>query len=375
MNIVRLAAAGAGKTWRICNEAIQAAHSHPAQRILMVTYTNKGILSIKNEIEQQNFGIIPANIIILTWYQFLLKELIKPYQTYIADINEIKSFDFTLEHTRNFARLGTKARYITSGKNVRSEEASNLALLLNEKSGGLVFDRLEQCYSFIFVDEVQDMAGRDIDILRCIFQKNIRTVCVGDNKQATFRTHTTRTNRAATGENIFVFFAKLKSQGLVEIEKDLCSRRFNSNICHFANCVYSNDNNMTTSMTKITGHDGVFIIEKKDAQKYFDYYKPQELRYSIKTNCIFGNSPLNFGDCKGRTFERCLIHPPKPLIDFLKGKALPSPEKYYVALTRAKYSNVIVVDKLFSACSFENCDIIVCDDRIQALRYTGDVNE
>lgn len=375
MNTVRLAAAGAGKTWKICNEAIQLAHTYPLQRILMVTYTNKGILSIKNEIEQQNFGIIPANVTILTWYQFLLKELIKPYQTYIADINEIQSFDFSLEHTRNYARLGTKARYITSGKNVRSEEASNLALLLNETSGGLVFDRLERCYSFLFVDEVQDMAGRDIDILRCIFQTNIQTVCVGDNKQATFRTHTTRTNRATTGENIFLFFTVLESQGLVNIQKDLCSRRFNSNICDFANLVYSNDNNMTTSMTEVTGHDGVYIIERKDALKYFDYFKPQELRYSIRTESVIGRSALNFGDCKGRTFERCLIHPTKPLIDFLKGKALSSPEKYYVAFTRAKYSNVIVVDRFFSAPSFESCSIAISEENIPAMRYIAGVNE
>ncbi len=369
MNIVRLAAAGAGKTWRICNEAIQLAHCHPTQRILMVTYTNKGVFSIKDEIEQQNFGVIPANIVVLTWYQFLLKELIKPYQTYITDINEIKSLDFTLEHTRNYAKLGTKARYITSSKNVRFEEASNLVLLLDKKSGGLVFERLKQCYSFLFVDEVQDMAGRDIDILKCIFQNDIQTVCVGDSKQATFHTHTTRTNRTTTGKNIFVFFADLESQGLVKIEKDLCSRRFNSNICHFANSIYSNENNMTTSMVETAGHDGIFIIEKKDAKKYFDYYKPQELRYSIKTNCVLSNSPLNFGDCKGRTFDRCLIYPPKPLVDFLKGKVLYSPEKYYVALTRAKYSNAIVVDKLFPAPSFENCNITILDEDIQAMRY------
>lgn len=369
MNTVRLAAAGAGKTWGICNEAIQLAHSHPQQRILMVTYTNKGILSIKNEIEHQNFGIIPDNIAVLTWYQFLLKELIKPYQTYIAGINEIRSFDFTLEHTRNYAKSGTKVRYITLGKNIRSEEASNLALLLNERSGGLVFDRLEKCYSFLFVDEVQDMAGRDIDILQYIFQTNIQTVCVGDNKQATFRTHTTRTNRAATGENIFLFFAGLESRGLVTIQKDLCSRRFNSDICDYANHVYPNDNNMTTSMNEVTGHDGVYIIERKDAQKYFDCYKPQELRYSIRTENIIGYSALNFGDCKGRTFERCLIHPPKPLIDFLKGKPLSSPEKYYVALTRAKYSNVIVVERMFAALSFENCSIAVSDGDIPAMRY------
>ena len=48
---------------------------------------------------------------------------------------------------------------------------------------------------------------------------------------------------------------------------------------------------------------------------------------------------MNFGVCKGLTFDRVIITPNGPFMDYInKGKKLASPEKYYVAVTRAKYS-------------------------------------
>lgn len=371
MNTVRLAAAGAGKTWKICNEAISAAHCcEDAKNILIVTYTNKGVDSIHKELELQNMGVIPPKIRIMSWYQFLLKELIRPYQTFIAGINEVRSFDYSLEHSRNFAKSGTKCRYITGASNVRSEEASNLVMLLNQKSNGLVFSRLGKIYAQIFIDEIQDMAGRDLDLLSAIFQTEIHVTCVGDNKQATFQTHTTRANKKMSGANIFDFFAEAEKQGVVKIEKNLCSRRFNADICDFANRVFPNENCMTTSMRETTGHDGIFLIERKDAHKYYSNFHPQELRYSRTNADVYGLFAVNFGECKGQTYERCLIHPSKPIIEFLKGKGLSkNQQKYYVALTRAKYSNAIIVEKLFSAVGFEPCEIEIENGVISALKY------
>lgn len=370
MNIVRLAAAGAGKTWQICHEALAAVAEDSASRVLMVTYTNRGVDSILTELKQQNYGVVPFQIVVMSWYQFLLRELIRPYQTYIADINEVIGYDYSLQHEKNYAKAGTKRRYITPSHNIRSEEASNLVLLLNEKSGGRVFNRLEKTYAHIYIDEVQDMAGRDINILEDILHTNIHLVCVGDNKQATFQTHTARANRKLTGRNIYEFFSSVEKEGLAVIEQTLCSRRFNADICNFANAVHPNDNNMTTSMTTVTGHDGVFIIERKDSEKYCSYFCPQELRYN-KTTEICGDFALNFGECKGKTYDRCLIHANQPFIDFLKGKTLKSPSKYYVAVTRARYSNAIVVERFFDAPGFEPCAIPLYGEEIPARRYIG----
>lgn len=370
MNTVRLAAAGAGKTYGICCEALEEIRENECARVLMVTYTNRGAEAIRAELEAQNYGVLPVGIVIYTWYQFLLKELIKPYQTYITGINKLVSLDFSLEHSRNYALAGTAKRYITDSDNVRSEEASNLILLLDERSEHKVFLRLAKTYSSIYIDEVQDLAGRDIEILEKLFALDMSVVCVGDNKQATFQTHSTRTNKKKSGKNIFAFFQELQRKNIVVIQESLCSRRFNSQICSFANRVYPNDKNITSDMTEETGHDGVFLIAKEDASKYFEFFLPQELRFNKKTVDTCGYNVVNFGECKGKTYPRCLIYANKAFVDFLHGKKLKAPEKYYVAVTRAKYSNAIVIDSLFGAAGFEKCKITLGEQEIAAEKYT-----
>lgn len=126
---------------------------------------------------------------------------------------------------------------------------------------------------------------------------------------------------------------------------------------------------MTSDMIEETEHDGVFLIAKEDAAKYYDFFLPQELRYDKRTIGTCGYNVVNFGECKGKTFPRCLIYANKTFIDFLKGKELKAPEKYYVAMTRAKYSNAIVIDSLFGADGFEKCRIILGDQEIEAEKF------
>lgn len=55
---------------------------------------------------------------------------------------------------------------------------------------------------------------------------------------------------------------------------------------------------------------------------------------------------INFGEAKGLTFDRVLIYPTKPMLDWFldhsKELAAQSKSKLYVAITRAKYSVGIV---------------------------------
>ena len=116
---------------------------------------------------------------------------------------------------------------------------------------------------------------------------------------------------------------------------------------------------MSTSMTSITPHDGVFLILKSDIPDYYNHYSPQVLRYDKKTDTL-GLSSMNFGECKGLTFDRILIFPNKPFLEYIqKGKAFGSPEKYYIAATRSRYSIAIVVDKFPSKSKFQLEDTII----------------
>lgn len=370
-NKAKMSAAGSGKTWDICHEALEVV-THTDKRALIVTYTNRGAESVKNEIRKQNENVLHPQVIIKTWYRFLLSDLIKPYQTGLTGrrINHIKTVDFSEQFGQiNFNKAGTYSRYINAGRNVRSNQASELAVLLNDRSRGKSIARLEEIYSNIYFDEIQDMAGYDIELLRLLMKSSIGIVCCGDNKQATFKTHVAKKNKNQTGKNIWEFFRRLEEDGLVQIERNLASRRFNWDICCFANAVYPQGEAITTIMEEVTGHDGVFLIEVSDVDLYQDYYTPQILRFDARTKI---NRPcVNFGICKGETFERVLIYPNGPLNDFiLKGTALGSPEKYYVGVTRPRYSIAFAMKKLpVRLNGYEETMIHIGSNVIRALKY------
>ena len=370
-NKAKMSAAGSGKTWDICHEALEVV-THTDKRALIVTYTNRGAESVKNEIRKQNENVLHPQVIIKTWYRFLLSDLIKPYQTGLTGkrINHIKTVDFSEQFGQiNFNKAGTYPRYINDGRNVRSNQASELAVLLNERSRGKSIARLEEIYSNIYFDEIQDMAGYDIELLRLLMKSSIGIVCCGDNKQATFKTHVAKKNKNQTGKNIWEFFRRLEEDGLVQIERNLASRRFNWDICCFANAVYPQGEAITTIMEEVTGHDGVFLIEVSDVDLYQDYYTPQILRFDARTKI---NRPcVNFGICKGETFERVLIYPNGPLNNFiLKGTALGSPEKYYVGVTRPRYSIAFAMKKLpVRLNGYEETRIHIGSNVIRALKY------
>ncbi len=127
-NIVKISAAGAGKTWDICHDALAVTEAGD-KKVLITTYTNRGANSIRNEIRKQNQGVLSPQVHVKTWYEFLMSDLIKPYQSSLegVSINEIKTFDFSEMYGKvNYEKQGTKSRYLTDHSLVRVNEASNV---------------------------------------------------------------------------------------------------------------------------------------------------------------------------------------------------------------------------------------------------------
>ena len=216
-NLVKISAAGSGKTWDICHDALESTSS-TACKVLITTYTNRGAESIRNEIRKQNCGVLSSKVIIKTWYEFLLSEMIRPYQTSMSGIkiNEVKSFDFSRMYgNTNYGKTGTKKRYLTSGHNVGANEASEFVIQLNRMSDGKVIARMEKIYSKIYFDEIQDLSGYDIEIINLLLSSSIDVICCGDNKQATYSTHNAKKNKNQTGPNIWFFFERMEKNGLV----------------------------------------------------------------------------------------------------------------------------------------------------------------
>src|ERR1700722_8138685 len=73
-NTLMIAAAGAGKTTFLANEALRQ-----TSEVLITTYTEANEEEIKRKILQLN-KTIPPNITVQTWFSFLIQHGVKPYQ-------------------------------------------------------------------------------------------------------------------------------------------------------------------------------------------------------------------------------------------------------------------------------------------------------
>lgn len=368
-NIVIMAAAGAGKTHDICKEVIENAKT-TNKKNLITTYTNKGIESIEKEYKKQNNGVIDKNVVILSWFQFLLRELVKTYQSSILNkINIINSIDFNHQYGYiNFNSRGTPKHYMLTN-NILSNTVSEFAIDSNIKSNNKVIQRLGEIYSHIYIDEIQDLAGEDIEILNLLFNSKIQIQCVGDVKQSTYTTYNAKKNKKITGIHLIDFFKELERKGIITLLFNNKTRRFGREICEFSNSICNDKNNRIES-DKIYKEEnqGVYLLDKKDFENYFKIYKPTILKFDAKTKIDYDS--LNFGQCKGMTFDRVAIFPNRKYKEFLQnGTSLDSPCKYYVSATRARYSIVFVVEKLFENDNFKYTNINLEDNSIKVSKY------
>lgn len=257
-NKVILACAGSGKTWGICQDAIQ---NKSSKKILLVSYTNKSLESLKDEYKKQNSGVLDKNIDVCTWYQFMLREIIKPYQMELFKnkeiFNYVKSINFENQYKRFYYKKEDYHYYFDNNNNIRVNNVSELALLINRYSKGKPKKRLEEIYSHIYIDELQDLVGRDVELLELLFSSSINIYVVGDYKQSTLKTHNAKANKSKSGIYIFDHIKSLKEKYNIDFYNENISKRFVSDIAYFANLLYQ-ENPIETLGLEERNHTGVF---------------------------------------------------------------------------------------------------------------------
>ncbi len=229
-----------------------------------------------------------------------------------------------------------------------SDKVSKFACRVIENSSGLPLQRFEQIFDKLLIDESQDLAGYDLELIQLLLNSNVELTLVGDPRQATYSTNSGAKNKRFRGPNIVSKFEEWKNAGYCDIEFQNFSHRCVQAICDFADQFHPEAPKTKSKNSVVTDHDGVFAIKKRLVPIYMESYKPQPLRYSRATRDIPGK-PINYGNAKGMTFNRTLIYPHAPLKKFLKtgdlkdaGKEL---AKIYVAVTRARQSVAFVVDE------------------------------
>lgn len=355
-NKLIVAAAGSGKTTHLINEALKITDS----KVLITTFTEANEREIKKKFYEIN-GCIPKNINIQTWFSFLIQHGVKPYQSFIyeGDIkglyltNKKSGFRGYIKRTGQpsyYAEKDVENYYFTKTKLIYSDKLSKFVIKVNELSHGLVLNRIGLIYSNIFIDEVQDLSGYDLDILKLLFKIESNIVLVGDPRQVTYHTHEESRNKTYSNGGIVEFVENECKDCLVEIDDTTLNKTFRNNqlICEFANSIYPDFKPCDCNGQPETGHDGVFFVSPLDVDDYLESYRPIQLRESSRTSVNLNYDVMNFGESKGLTFDRVLIYPTSKNIDWIldNSKELKpkSKSKFYVAVTRAKYSVGIVYD-------------------------------
>jgi DNA helicase II / ATP-dependent DNA helicase PcrA len=342
-NRILVSAAGSGKTTEIVRAAIAAEN----RKCAIVTYTNQNYDEIRDAIWREA-GRFPAHIEVFTWFTFLLRELIRPYQVEMYDSHRIESIEFVSGQTQNMAKKEDVAAYYLRGDRlIYSDRASDFALKCDDKSGGLVLNRLAMLFDQIYVDEVQDFAGWELDVLEAIARSpKIALTLVGDVRQATYATSRSNRNKQYAGIGIMALFGRWKEEGLFDVEQRAESHRCHQDICDLADSLYPQMPTTKSTNTTATGHDGVFLVAPGNVPQYTAQFGPAILRWNRTEECLGLPHPINYGECKGRTYARTLIFPNGTLRKFLKTgdtSALSDPpSKYYVAITRARHSVAFV---------------------------------
>lgn len=346
MSKLYIAGAGAGKTTKLVKEALELPKS---KKVLITTFTNANVKSIDYKMKKE-VSYIPENIEIKTWFSFLLQDGIRPYQGEIFKkrISGMLMQLETVKKRRNYKKNNLN-KYIC-GDRMYSDKIAFMVIELNKKNNGAVFDRIAKIYDYIFIDEVQDMAGYDFEIIRELVAYGIEIIMLGDLRQHTYSTNYENKNKKYRGRiNKYI---KEKCGDLnIEIDTNTLNKthRNNIDICEFSNSLFSEREPVVAYRSLKDNTCGVYLIKKEDVDAYLKVFNPMQLRNNKKEKVNESYNYMNFGESKGTEYDRVLIYPTGSIWRWLKDPNNPKNELkdktkagFYVAVTRARDSVCIV---------------------------------
>ncbi len=372
-NTLMIAAAGSGKTTYLAKKALSVNEGCA----LITTYTESNEQEIREKIIKKK-GFIPSNITIQTWFSFLLQHGVRPYQSIMEDSLHEKNIGFYLINEPSAKKLDDDGNpilnkfsgmpicwaeqdsllkhYFTSTLKIYSDKTSKFIITCNKKCKNEIIDRLSRLYSHFFIDEVQDLAGYDLEIIKSLCKGGSSVLLVGDPRQVTYQTHHARKHPKYTGGKINEFVEnELGKKVVCKVDEDTLktSHRNNELICSYSARLYPDLPVPSACGCKncrndITDHEGVFLVRKRDVNQYLGRYQPVQLCWNVKVKCNDAFPIRNMGESKGATMERVLIYPTDPMVKWIRNHNSKLKDearaKFYVALTRARRSSAIIID-------------------------------
>lgn len=346
-NRIFIAAAGSGKTSLLVEEA----RARPSSRILIATYTDANAAEIEKRFIEAD-GCVPPNVTILGWFSFLLEHGVRPYQGYVTE-RRVAHLNFNQGISAQYSRATDLNHYLDQNGSIYRDKVSKFVCKCDDLSGGRVVRRIASIFDEVFVDEVQDISGYDLDFVELLMDSKASVLLVGDPRQGTYSTSDSPKYKKFQKAGIVTYFRGLestRSDVLLDETSLAVNHRCTSAVCTLSDALFPQFPHVTSSNNQTTTHDGVFLVRMSDVDTYLQAMSPTQLRYSRSTKTSDTTAVMNFGESKGLAFDRILIYPTKDFVSWLKDKktelSLDVRAKSYVALTRARFSaGIVVADK------------------------------
>lgn len=368
-NKILIAAAGSGKTTYLIEEAMKFRN----ESILITTYTRENEEEIKNKFFQK-YKCIPSHVTIQTWFSFLIQHGVKPYQGTFNEIlfscklngmvfnNGDYGFKFySKKHNRKIPYKEEEnflKHYFIGSNKILSDRLPKFVVKANTASNGEIIKRISRIYSSIFIDEVQDLAGYDLEILKLLFRCDSNVVLVGDPRQVTYLTHhETKYSKYKDGK-IKEFISNECKRPISCLIDEISlnrSHRNNKAICDFSSKLYNTKLYAPIEPCECEycrnydeHFEGIHLVKPENVNSYLLRFNPVQLCWNNQRKVHIAYEVHNFGESKGKTYDRVLIYPTKEMEAWIYNNdhelSVGARAKLYVGITRARYSVGIVIN-------------------------------
>lgn len=323
---VIFAVAGSGKTSYIIEKI-----NHES-RTLIVTYTENNTLHIKKRILEK-LGAIPSGVRIYSYFTFIYTFCFRPILGHKIKTKGI-NFEKPLHQGKPIPNNCIQ-HYIDKKNRIYS---NRIAKILIEKGAMIeVANRINEFFDLICVDEVQDFAANDFNLLCELAKFDINILLVDDFYQHTFDTSRDGPTRKTLHDNYKKYCEELKKSKYIIDEKTLS----NSYRCSPTVCRFVTEKLKINIQSNRTDEKEVLLIE--DNEKIKDIYSNESVvkLFYQKSNEYTGNT-ANWGNTKGLDHfdDVCVVLNNTSMNAFQNEKLHELPamtkNKLYVACTRAK---------------------------------------
>lgn len=347
MNLAILAPAGGRKTQKIIDMCADVAA--PRKRAVITFTTSAQKILIDRLLASDARSQMPT---VMGWYTFLLDHIVRPYAPSVRKLQGARVKGLAWVEGTLPKKLPGIHYYLNGAGDVYSERLGLLASNVLKADGAAVIDRLERIFDEIYIDEVQDLRGNDLDVLDALIRSKIRVVLVGDVRQRLLSTSKSSNKyKKYDGLGLINWFHEMDENKLLDLQTIQETWRCCPEVIQFADQMFTRGKFSPTE-SKVTipagMHHGVWLVEEPHIEEYIRRFHPACYRNSVRDKLVGTDSATNFGLCKGATEDHVLIFPTEPMKKFWKDKTNNLADKSrmnaYVAITRARWSVAIYVD-------------------------------